>query len=466
MNCQQNRLTGLLNVARAISIFCSLSVAASASQSYKTLINFDGSNGAQPVYVSLVQGSDGSLYGTTLGGGTNGAGTVFKLAPWGKLITLYDFCSQANCTDGSGPYSGLIHAPDGNFYGTTMGGGTFGYGTIFTVTPHGVLTTLHSFDFSAGEGAQPFSALVRSPRGDFYGTASGGGPSNGGTIFKITKSGAFTKLYAFDGSAGSTPMTSLVEGTDGAFYGTAGQVVFRVTQDGLVTPLHTFSGPDGFYPNQLIRATNGFFYGTTYGGGANNTCNNGCGTVFRIDLNGSLKTLYNFDSLHGANPIAALTEGSDGNFYGTTYAGGTGGDWGTVFQMTPTGTLMTLHSFSSTDGGQPYGPVAQSTNGKFYGTATNAGPSNGGTLFRISLGVAPFVEIAPTAAKVTTTVTILGPSLGGTSKVAFNGQPAAFIKISDTELKASVPTGATTGRVTVTTPTGVLQSNTVFRVNP
>jgi len=443
-----------LKAACIVSAILAASAIASPAQTFKTLINFDGTDGAQPVYVSLAQGNDGNMYGTTLGGGLNGSGTVFKIAPWGKLTTIYSFCAQTNCADGSLPYAGLVRAPNGNFFGTTSQGGAFGDGTVFTITPLGALTILHSFNYSAGEGFQPFALLVRAQSGDFYGATTS-------TIFKITTAGVFTILNTLNGT-----MSALVQGNDGNFYGTAGQTVFQMTPAGTITTLHTFTGADGSYPNGLIRGTNGDLYGTTYGGGANNTCNNGCGTVFEITSKGALTTLYNFDSTHGSNPVATLAEGTDGNYYGTTYAGGTGGDWGTVFKMTPAGTVTTLHSFDGTDGGQPYGPVAQSINGTFYGTATNVGASNGGTLFSLSMGLGPFVETFPTSGKVGTTVVIVGDALGyDATGVIFGSTGSTFEAISADVLKAVVPVGAVTGRVKVTTP-GTLTSNTVFRVIP
>jgi uncharacterized repeat protein (TIGR03803 family) len=436
------------------------------AQTFKTLINFDSSDGTQPVYTSLVQSSDGNLYGTTLGGGTNGDGTVFKITPAGTLTTIYSFCSQTNCGDGSGPYAGVLRGVDGNFYGTTSFGGTFGNGTVFKLTATGTLTTLHSFDYTAGDGAQPFAALIQASDGNFYGTTAGGGPSNAGTIFKITPSGTLTILHTFNGSDGATPMTSLVQGIKGDFYGTAGQNIFQMTPQGALTTLHAFTGPDGAYPNGIMRAANGIFYGTTYGGGSNNSCNNGCGTIFQIASSGTFTTLYNFDSTHGANPVATLAQGTDGNFYGTTYAGGVGGDYGTVFEMSPAGALTSLHSFVGTDGGQPYGPVAQATNGEFYGTATNFGSYSGGTLFGLVTGLGPFVETSPALGKVGSSVTILGSNLMGASSVTFDGTAARFTVVSQSEIRTTVPVGAKTGYVKITIGKVTLRSNIAFRVHP
>jgi uncharacterized repeat protein (TIGR03803 family) len=283
---------------------------------------------------------------------------------------------------------------------------------------------------------------------------------------KVTSSGVLTFLHFFGGIDGATPMTAIVQGNDGNFYGTAGQTVFQMTPTGVMTTLYTFSGPDGAYPNALIKAANGNFYGTTYGGGANNTCNNGCGTVFEISAKGNLTTLYSFDSTHGANPISALSQATDANLYGTTYAGGTGGDWGTAFKITPSGILTSLHSFDLSDGGQPYGSVTQATNGTFYGTVTNGGADNGGTLFSLSTGLRPFVETIPTSGTIGAAVIVLGSNLFGATKVTFNGIEAVFTQSSGFAIRATVPAGATTGEVIVTTPSGTLKSNLIFRVKP
>ena len=194
--------------------------------------------------------------------------------------------------------------------------------------------------------------------------------------------------------------------------------------------------------------------------------------MFKITPAGTLTTLYSFCSeaycSDGAYPSASqpLARGTDGNFYGTTFMGGTGSA-GTLFEVTPEGTLTTLHSFcysiSCRDGAGPDAGLMQATDGNFYGTASQGGLGSG-TAFSLSVGLGPFVETVPTAGKVGTKVIILGNNLKGTTSVAFNGTEAKFEVVSDTEITTSVPGGATTGYVTVTTPKRKLQSNVVFRV--
>jgi len=268
-----------------------------------TLHNFNGADGSIP-NGGLVQATDGSFYGTTLEGGANGhGGTVFKITPSGTLTTLYSFCSQANCTDGTGPIGVLVQGTDGNLYGTTVGGGANnGYGTVFKITPGGVLTTVHSF--TGADGYAPYNGLVQATDGDFYGTTAYGGPNNTcpnsnlntcGTIFKMTASGTLTMLYNFAGTDGATPQSALIQATDGNFYGTTTYggnnnqgTAFKITPSGELTTLYSFCSEanctDGEQPvGGLVQGNNGPLYGTTSGGG-DIGCNSpyGCGTVFEL----------------------------------------------------------------------------------------------------------------------------------------------------------------------------------------
>jgi uncharacterized repeat protein (TIGR03803 family) len=249
----------------------------------------------------LMQGSDGNFYGTTEYGGTNGAGTVFKISTNGALTTLYSFTGG---NDGANPQAGLVQGRDGNFYGTTEYGGTNDFGTVFKISANGALTTLYCFGGSS-DGGNPCAALVQGRDGNFYGTTENGGRTNNyGTVFKISPNGALTTLYSF----GS------VQDTNG------------VPLDG--------ADPSG----ALVQGSDGNLYGTTsnYGIG-------GSGTVFKISANGALTTLYSFTG--GAPYVgsyAALVQGRDGSFYGTTECGGTtnlnlqtwGLGYGTVFRLT------------------------------------------------------------------------------------------------------------------------------------
>ncbi len=311
------RLVLLLIVCITTSVF-------SAGQTVTTLVNFNQTNGMYPVS-ALIQASDGNLYGTTEDGGNGGDGTVFKVTSQGVLTTLHVFCMQQDCADGQRPRGGLVQATDGNFYGTTsQAGGTLKFGTVFRITPQGVLTTLHSFD--SMEGMSPNAPLVQGTDGNFYGTAYEGGAWGDGTVFKMTPSGELTTLHSFYViTEGGYPRAGLIQASDGNFYGTTSYgenygrgAVFKITPQGTVIIMHNFEVSEGAGPlAPLIHAADGNFYSTTSAGGANNS-----GTVFRMSPDGTLTTIYSFCSLlycaDGEEPGAGLVQATDGNFYGTT----------------------------------------------------------------------------------------------------------------------------------------------------
>src|ERR1039457_3482591 len=443
-------------------------------------------DGAGP-YAGLVQAANGGLYGTTLVGGTNSAGTIFKITPGGTLTTLYSFCPQTNCTDGATPGAGLFQAANGDLYGTTYFGGTNGQGTVFKITQGGTLTTLYSFcsQTNCTDGATPGAGLVQAANGDLYGTAGGGGANAVGTVFEITPSGALTTLYNFCSQSGCTdggnPDAGLVQAANGNFYGTTyyggtngGGTVFKITQGGTLTTLYSFcsqtnctdgTGPEG----ALVQAANGDLYGTTYFGGTN-----GQGTVFKITPSGTLTTLYSFCSqtncADGAEPNAGLVQAADGDLYGTASSQGANSYGGTVFKITPGGTLTTLYSFCSesgcTDGQYPYAGLVQDTNGDFYGTTTQKGGAASGTVFSLSVGLGPFVKPRPPFGKVGAAIKILGTNLTGATSVSFNGTVAVFEVVSRSETPPPVPAGASSGEVQVVTPSGTLSSNASFSVVP
>src|ERR1039457_5234956 len=443
-------------------------------------------DGAGP-YAGLVQAANGGLYGTTLVGGTNSAGTIFKITPGGTLTTLYSFCPQTNCTDGAEPEAGLFQAANGDLYGTTYFGGTNGQGTVFKITQGGTLTTLYSFcsQTNCTDGATPGAGLVQAANGDLYGTTYFGG-TNGGTVFKITPGGTLTTLYNFCSQTnctdGTGPLAGLVQAANGDLYGTTyfggtnGGTVFKITPGGTLTTLYSFCSQgvypgctDGLNPDAgLVQAANGDFYGTTSSGGAN-----GGGTVFKITPSGTLTTLYSFCSqtncTDGEGPGAGLVQAANGDLYGTTYGGGTNSG-GTIFKITPSGTLTTLYSFCSqtncTDGAEPDAGLVQDTNGDFYGTTSEYVNNNGGTVFRLSVGLGPFVKPRPPYGKVGAGVKILGTNLTGAASVSFNGTAAVFEVVSTSEITTTVPAGASSGEVQVVTPSGTLSSNASFLVVP
>jgi uncharacterized repeat protein (TIGR03803 family) len=463
----------------AIFLLCAATVIACPAQVFKTLAHFDGANGASPAYVVLAQGTDGGLYGTTIRGGANGDyGTIFRIGPKRSLTTIYNFCDQPGCVDGGYLIPGLALASDGNFYGSTDLYGLNQFGTIFKISAKGALTTL--FDFQVGGGDQPDGPLLEAGDGNFYGTTQQGGVNNLGIVFMITPDGTLTTLHNFDSTDGALPEAGLVLAADGNFYGTTlfggrryqscGSIgcgtVFRMRPNGTVTTVYRFCGQancvDGAYASSLMLATDGNLYGTTSLGGAENH-----GSVFTIDPTGALTTLHSFEGTDGSSPYGVLVQGTDGNFYGVTYEGGHD-DSGTVFSMTPAGVLTTLHEFCTSrpcmDGGSPIGGLAQATDGKFYGTTSGNSTLNDGTIFSLDMGLGPFVTFVRPYGKVGQTGGILGQGFTGTTSVSLNGIPANFKVVSDTLVRATVPSGATTGYVTVTTPSGTLTSNVPFHV--
>jgi uncharacterized repeat protein (TIGR03803 family) len=483
-----------LKMACFVLAFCTAAATVSPAQTFTTLASVSDTNsGPNP----LAQGTDGNFYGTSLYGGSGiygGVGSVFRVTPKGKVTGIYAFDSA----DGQDPSAdALVLGTDGDFYGTTLEGGPKAFGTVFKITGAGALTTL--FGFNGPDGYFPNGLVQSTADGNFYGITSWGGasgncpPSACGTVFKINSEGALTTLHSFDGTDGEYP-NALVQGTDGNFYGTTLYgganslpactrngfevgcgTVFKITPEGTLTTLHSFDVKDGALPEALIQASNGDFYGTTAFGG-HIVCSQGlygCGTLFKITARGTLTTLHTFNGTDGfyAN---RLVQATDGNFYGTTTSGGAydtrcASGCGTVFEITPGGTLTTLHNFCAQtncpDGSDPNG-LLQGTNGTFYGTTPEGGAYSMGVVYSLSVGLGAFVETVPTSSKVGASVIIVGNNLTGTTSVSFNGTAATFTVLSNTEITATVPTGATTGTVEVTTPKTTLKSNTQFRVTP
>jgi uncharacterized repeat protein (TIGR03803 family) len=379
-----------------IIVFCAVTAIVTPAQTFTTLLNFNGKDGAQPAYMALIQGSDKNFYGTTVYGGTHGRrnrdGTVFTITSSGTLTRLHSF----HGTDGTNPFGALLQATDGNFYGTTCCAGA-GFGTVFKMSPSGQVRTLYKFHNGA-DGGNSNAGLLQATDGTLYGTTVNGGTgkcSDGcGVIFKITIGGKRTTFHTFEGSDGWRPY-GLIQATDKNIYGITSSggangygTVFTINTAGTFTSLYSFCAQancsDGANPmGTLAQASDGTFYGTTTGGGTN-----GYGTVFTITAEGVFTTLYSFDGTDGMTPIAGLIQGSDENFYGTTSAGGANGQ-GTIFSITPAGTLTTLHSFNGTDGANSNGALVQGTDGKFYGATQLGGTHKQGTLFSLSVGLGP-----------------------------------------------------------------------------
>jgi len=332
---------------------------------------------------SLIQTTNGNFYGID----SQGNGSIFEIDSQGNVTVPFSFPNISSSTStGAWPWSGLMQASDGNFYGTTYAGGNlnctpygwgmpaygpfdynpssgYGCGTVFRMDTTGNVTLLYSFSGQT-DGNFPQAALIQGSDGNLYGTTSGGGASGYGTIFKLSTSGSFQLLHSFSSSDGDAPVASLIQAADGFLYGTAACVfcssngitttgeVFKLDTSGNnFSILHTFSGPDGSFPvAPLIQANDGNFYGTTWAGG-DLTCGTyyfnvgsnypypsfrGCGTVFKMDSLGNVTVLHEFEEPQtgdGDAPYSGLVQGKDGNLYGTTYYGGSSIYFGTVFKV-------------------------------------------------------------------------------------------------------------------------------------
>jgi uncharacterized protein (TIGR03437 family) len=366
--------------AGTAAILMAVAASAACAQTLTTLYTFTGGTDGAAPKGQLVQGPDGSFYGTT-----SGPGTVFKIAPSGTITTLHTINGAA---DGTGVFGNLSLGTDGNFYGTTVlgGAGNLASGTVFRITPTGAFTTLYTFHVL--DGNSPWAGLTLGADGNFYGTTTSGGTlANGGigagTIFKITPGGGLTTLHVFSGMDGGDPIGGLVQGSDGAFYGTTALAapgagaIFKITPGGTFTMLHEFDGTDGGIPwGTLVQGSDGNFYGTTTVGGAFSQ-----GTVFKITPAGVLTTLHSFNGADGQGPLAGLILGKDGNFYGDAQTGGASTLFGTIFKITPQGAYTLLYSFAGTDGSFPYGALTLGSDGNFYGTTDGGGKDAVGTVF-------------------------------------------------------------------------------------
>jgi uncharacterized repeat protein (TIGR03803 family) len=316
------------------------------SGSLTNLYSFGGGDGAYPIAVPI-QGSDGNFYGTTVDGGAStncsgGCGTVFRITAGGSLTNLHTF----GWADGAHPEGGLVQGTDDYFYGTTFNGGSNGLGSVFRIDASGTFTTLWDFcsswnGYACTDGNAPGAGLMLGGDGNFYGTTEGGGSGSltaEGTVFRITPSGNLTTLYSFGGGSDAySPQAPLVQGRDGNLYsatwsGGTGMVagaVFRISLNGNFTNVCYFDAADGGYPfGGVVQGSDGSFYGVTADFGAFNQ-----GTVFRVSPSGNLTNLHSFlGGVEGSNTRSVLVQGIDGSFYGTTFTGGLYGS-GSVFKI-------------------------------------------------------------------------------------------------------------------------------------
>lgn len=486
-----------LNYAAVLTLLCFAFAVTSSAQAFKPLANFDYTNGYGPG-AALVQGVDGNFYGTTGSGGERNSGVVFNVSPTGSLTVLQSLCGRTTCLTGTTPTSALVLTPGGYWFGVAGGGGVHSTGTIFQSTDGARFRSDYSFcsQINCSDGENP-TGLIQGADGNLYGSTYNGGAFNFGEIFKVDLGisqdrhvlfSPPTLLHSFCAEPscadGAAPAAPPIQAADGNFYGTTfsggangSGTVYQLTPAGVLTTLYAFcsqpSCADGGQPvARLVQASNGYFYGITTTGGAN-----GSGTIFRITSAGVLTTLHNIceqGCTNGGPSNAELIQANDGNFYGVSQSGGIWNE-GTLFKMSPGGALVVRHHFSLHSGGFPEGALVQGTDGKLYGTTAGGGlqvaacaPSSGcGSVFSYDLGLTPFVKTLGYWAKPGTTVVIYGTDLSGTTNVTFNGTPAAsFDVVSATEVDATVPSGATSGKIQVVTPSGTLSTLSEFHIRP
>lgn len=364
-------------------------------------------DGAFP-YAALVN-VKGTLYGTTINGGADGYGSVFKIATSGKESVIHSF--TGGTSDGANPYGSLVDV-NGTMYGTTLSAGglgcySTGCGTVFKITTSGKESIVYSFKGGTSDGAFPQAGLT-DVKGTLFGTTLQGGAKNYGTVLQITASGKETLLHSFaGGSDGTSPLANLTE-LKGALYGTTEYggtgscstlggsgcgIVFKVTPSGTESVLFTFPGntSNGEYPFGGLTDVKGTLYGTTVNGGASNI-----GVVFKITPSGTENVIYNFknSSGDGNEPFAGLIL-VKGTLYGTTGQGGTSGA-GTVYKITTSGAETVLYSFAGypSNGGTPTADLVD-VHGALFGTTddggssencyNNFGPTGCGIVFSLSL---------------------------------------------------------------------------------
>jgi uncharacterized repeat protein (TIGR03803 family) len=356
------------------------------------LYSFTGSTDSESPAAQLIQGADGNFYGTTYGNLFSDFGSLFRISPAGDFTTLYNF---NGATDGGTVLSNVIQGSDGNFYGTAYGNLLLaGTGAVFQISPSGAETTIYNFPGGAG-GGNPETGLIQGSDGNFYGV-SGDGGVGAGMAFNVTADGVLTPLQTFDGPDGSTTSTTLLQASDGNFYGTTSQgganslgEIFKLTPSGTLTVLYNFSGTgDGAAPiGALVEGSDGNLYGATGGTGAISAADGGDGTIFKITPAGVLTTLYLFTGASDGLSPWGLVWGSDGNLYGTTFTGGAN-SLGTAFQITPSGALTTLYAFTDASMGgssSTQAGLVQGSDGNFYGASSAGGTSTAGTVFRLNM---------------------------------------------------------------------------------
>jgi len=445
---------------------------------------------AQPFGNGVTLGSDGNFY-TALYFDRIGCGEVDKTTPTGTITFLASICG----TYGNGPATQPIQAPNGLFYGTSTEVPSNQNGTIYSMNSSGALTLLHTF--TGTDGSYPYAQLVVGSDGNLYGGTQMGGTNNDGVLFKITTSGTFTVLHNFTGTDGRDFVHAMILGRDGNLYGTAnggtanGGVIFKLTNSGTYTVLYNVASPYTVPNSRLVQATDGNFYGLLGQGNASQP-----GWIYSLTPSGTFTILYQFcqqtNCADGDPPSTPMVQHTDGKLYGFTSSGGLG--WGVFYSLDMgLGPFVSLGSTSGKEGakiaifGQGFSSASVV---KFGGTQATTIARSGTTFIAATVPasaltgsvtvttgsttltsaqtfkvIPTMTSFSPPSGPVGTLVTINGTGLMQTTKVTFNGTSASFTAVSDIEVTATVPTGATTGKIKVTTKGGGVTSATNFTVN-
>jgi uncharacterized repeat protein (TIGR03803 family) len=360
-------------------------LAPAEAQTFTTLHNFtDGADGGKST-TAVIQDKSGNLYGAAQDGGS-GYGVVFEVNTAGTETALYTFTGGS---DGSAPYNPVLRDSKGNLYGTTFWGGAYCYcGVVFKLDAAGNETVLHSFGKSS-DGVYPTQGLIMDKAGNLYGTTIGGGSSDWGTIFKLDSAGNETILHSFAGGQfdGAEPEYGhLTMDKAGNLYGVAGGggstgngVLYELSKKGRFTILHSFAGgkSDGCTPLGTVATDKaGNFYGATMECGSHNY-----GTVWRLSRSGTETILHSFSARDGCNPYGDVAQDLRGNLYGVTARCGVH-HYGTVYELSAKGKLTVLHSFSGSDGAAPLGEILRGAEGTLFGTTVAGGTYGNGTVWK------------------------------------------------------------------------------------
>jgi uncharacterized repeat protein (TIGR03803 family) len=383
--------SGKVTVTNILSIISPpwLTSGVSVRNAYSFTAAYDGEGP-----IGLTPDGQGDLYGVQQYGGTNGWGGVFEFTPGTTNFTV--LWSFTDGSDGAEPLAPLTLGSDGNLYGTSNGDNNTNDGAIFYLDSFGNFNLLYSFT-GEPDGANPSGTLVEISPGTLYGTTFSGGTGNQGTIFMVNSSGGYQIIHNFNYSDGSGPNGGLVLAGDGNYYGTTAWggtnggdgTIYRLNPDLSITSLYSFNGTTGLNPSDdLVVGQDGKLYGRTESGGAFND-----GTVFSITTNGVFDLLYSFAGTNGIRPHAALFAGADGNFYGTTAAGGTNDQDGVIYEVAPAGTFNIVAYFNGDNGLSSFGPLVRNTDGTLYGTTFNGGSFGSGNIFQLSFASTPAPDL-------------------------------------------------------------------------